>query len=153
MNSTSNTVLAEEFHNSALWAFVLTAPAIGMIVHSLRMNVLGIQIVLDVTALVIFLSAVLAWSGFRYLFTVNGVEIRALGFRLRFIPVDEIRGYQIAKWSIAGGYGIRLRGNRSAYVWGNKGVRIKTSDGEVFLGSNRPEKIIQDLELITPVLS
>ncbi len=48
-----------------------------------------------------------------------------------------------------GGYGIRGIGDRRAYVWGNRGVRIKTSEGEVFLGHSEPEKIVRDLDLIT----
>jgi hypothetical protein len=33
-------------------------------------------------------------------------------------------------------------------VWGNKGVRIMLSDGEVFLGHREPERIIHDLDFI-----
>ena len=39
-----------------------------------------------------------------------------------------------------GGYGIRGIGERRAYVWGNTGVRIMLSDGEVFLGHHEPGK-------------
>jgi hypothetical protein len=34
-------------------------------------------------------------------------------------------------------------------VWGNSGVRIKTTQGEVFLGHSEPEKIMRDLDLVT----
>ena len=40
-------------------------------------------------------------------------------------------------------------GERRAYVWGNTGVRIMLSDGEVFLGHREPEKIMNDLNAIT----
>ena len=90
----------------------------------------------------------MAWSGFHYLFTSAGVEIRTLGFRLRTIPVDQIKDYATDSWSIARGYGIRGFGNRRAYVWGNHGVRIHTSDGEVFLGHSDPPRIIRDLDAI-----
>jgi hypothetical protein len=46
------------------------------------------------------------------------------------------------------GYGIRGVGERRAYVWGNTGVRLLLSDGEVFLGHREPEKIMNDLNLI-----
>ena len=33
-----------------------------------------------------------------------------------------------------------------AYVWGNKGVRVKTTEGDVFLGHSQPERIVHDLD-------
>ena len=45
--------------------------------------------------------------------------------------------------------GVRGVGDKRAYVWGNRGVLIKTSEGEVFLGHNNPEQIIRDLDLMT----
>jgi len=76
------------------------------------------------------------------------VEIRTLGFHLRTIPVDQIKDYAADRWSLAGGYGIRGLGDRRAYVWGNQGVRIKTTVGEIFLGHNDPARIIRDLDAI-----
>ena len=93
-------------------------------------------------------SAALAWDGFRYLFSSSGVEIRALGFRLRSIPAGNIKSYAPDHWNVSGGYGIRGVGDKRAYVWGNRGVLIKTLDGEVFLGHKNPEKIIRDLDLL-----
>ena len=90
----------------------------------------------------------LAWSGFRYRFTTHGVEISTLGFRLRSIPLQNIKAYAVAPWSALGGYGIRGIGERRAYVWGNTGVRIMLADGEVFLGYAEPEKIMNDLNTI-----
>ena len=43
------------------------------------------------------------------------------------------------------GYGIRGIGNTRAYVWGNKVVHIKTSNGDVFLGHSDPDRIVRDL--------
>ena len=51
-------------------------------------------------------------------------------------------------WNPLYGYGIRGLGERRAYVWGNRGVRIKTSDGEVFLGHSNPDRIVHDLDVI-----
>jgi hypothetical protein len=39
-------------------------------------------------------------------------------------------------------------GNRRAYVWGNKGVLIKTAHGEIFLGHADPDRIVRDLDAI-----
>jgi hypothetical protein len=93
--------------------------------------------------------AVHVWTGFQYFFTSAGVEIRTLGFRLRSIPREQIRQYAVESWNPLRGYGIRGIGNRRAYVWCNHGVRIQTTDGEVFLGHNDPERIVRDLDAIT----
>jgi hypothetical protein len=90
----------------------------------------------------------LAWSGFHYRFSGHGIEISTLGFRLRSIPLQDIKAYAVAPWNPMGGYGIRGIGERRAYVWGNTGVRLMLSDGEVFLGHREPEKIMNDLNLI-----
>jgi hypothetical protein len=74
------------------------------------------------------------------------VEIRTLGFRLRSIPRADIKGYSVESWNPLRGYGIRGIGNRRAYVWCNQGVRIQTTNGEVFLGHSEPERIVRDLD-------
>jgi hypothetical protein len=94
-------------------------------------------------------SAALAWDGFRYVFTPLGVEVRALGFRLRSIPGADIKSYAPDRWTVVGGHGIRGVGDKRAYVWGNRGVLIKTVEGEVFLGHDSPEQLVRDLDLLT----
>jgi hypothetical protein len=88
-------------------------------------------------------------SGFQYRFLLDGVEIRTLGIRLRSIPKQSILSYSIEPWALARGYGIRGIGSTRAYVWGNKVVHIKTTNGEVFLGHHDPERIIRDLDQMT----
>jgi hypothetical protein len=90
----------------------------------------------------------MAWDGFHYYFTRHGVEVRTLRFRLKSIPVLEIKNYEIQPWNPVGGYGIRGLGNRKAYVWGKSGVRVEMYDGEVFLGHNDPQRIVHDLNVI-----
>jgi hypothetical protein len=68
---------------------------------------------------------------------------------LRSIPRHEIKQYEVESWNPLRGYGIRGIGNRRAYVWCNKGVRIRTTEGEVFLGHTEPERIVHDLDSIT----
>ena len=141
-------VEAEEVHGSVLWAFVftlLTAVELGVIAV-IPLN--GLRWVMALPALVLLAGAALAWSGFHYRFTAHGVEISTLGFRLRSIPLETIKTYAVAAWNPLGGYGIRGIGERRAYVWGNTGVRLLLSDGEVFLGHGEPERIMQDLNLI-----
>ena len=54
----------------------------------------------------------------------------------------------VAPWNPLYGYGVRGIGERRAYVWGNTGVRIILSEGEVFLGHGEPERIMSDLNAI-----
>jgi len=145
----TNNALAVERHDSKMLALVLGAAAVAMIAVITAIHVAGVQIALGLALILMLASATLAWDGFRYLFISSGIEIRALGFRLRSIPAADIKSYAIGRWNVIGGYGIRGVGDKRAYVWGNRGVRIETLEGEVFLGHDSPEQIIRDLDLIT----
>jgi len=141
-----STVLAEETHSGGAWTLVFVIPlGIELGVMAFVPNH-GIRLAMALGAVILIFATAAAWSGFHYLFTKAGMEVRTLGFRLRSIPTNHIREYAIAPWSPLGGYGIRGVGERRAYVWGNKGVRIKTSEGEFFLGHSQPERIVRDLE-------
>jgi hypothetical protein len=144
----ADVVEAEEVHGSPFWASVftlLTAVELGVIAV-IPLN--GLRWVMGLPVVLLLGAAALAWSGFHYRFTGHGVEISTLGFRLRSIPLQNIKAYAVAPWNPMGGYGIRGIGERRAYVWGNTGVRLMLSDGEVFLGHREPEKIMNDLDLI-----
>ena len=78
----------------------------------------------------------------------HGVEVRTLGYRLRSIPRQNILSYAAEAWNPLGGYGIRGIGNNRAFVWGNKVVHIKTTNGEVYLGHSDPQRIVRDLDLV-----
>jgi hypothetical protein len=145
----ANNVLAVERHDSKMLGFVLGVAAVAMIALIAAIPVAGVRIAIGIAVVLMLASAALAWDGFRYLFTSSGVEVRALGFRLRSIPSVEIKSYAPDHWNVIGGYGIRGVGDKRAYVWGNRGVLIKTLEGEVFLGHKNPEEIIRDLDLIT----
>ena len=101
-----------------------------------------------IVGLIGFATIAAAWSGFQYRFLRHGVEIRSLGFRLRSIPRQQIQSYAPESWSLVRGYGIRGIGNTRAYVWGNKVVHIKTSNGDVFLGHSDPDRIVRDLDRV-----
>lgn len=145
----ANNVLAVERHDSKMLALLLGAAALGIIAVMAAIPLAGVRIAIGIAIVLMLASAALAWDGFRYLFSSSGVEIRALGFRLRSIPAAEIKSYAPDKWNVIGGYGIRGVGDKRAYVWGNTGVLITTLEGEVFLGHKNPEQIIRDLNLIT----
>jgi hypothetical protein len=145
-NGLQNVLLAEETHVSRIWSLVLlpvlVVPVISVFVHP----PLLVQVSLVATVLVVLGALALIWSGFQYRFRRHGVEVRTLGFTLRTIPKQQIMGYSIEPWSLLRGYGIRGIGNRRAYVWCNKVVHIKTTDADIFLGHDDPERIVRDLD-------
>ncbi len=141
-------VLAEEVHSGKrLGGFLLGAAALlaGL---ALAIPNSTVRLALGLSAVITAAAYVMAWDGFHYYFTRHGVEVRTLGFRLKSIPVLQIKNYEIQPWNPVGGYGIRGRGNRKAYVWGKSGVRVEMYDGEVFLGHNDPQRIVHDLNVI-----
>jgi hypothetical protein len=145
----ASNVLAVERHNSKMLALVLGAATVPIVAVVATIHVPGVRIALGIGAALMLGSAALASDGFHYLFSASGVEIRALGFRLRSIPSADIQNYAIDRWNVLGGYGIRGVGHKRAYVWGNRGVLIKTIEGEVFLGHDSPEQIVRDLDSVT----
>ena len=142
-------VLAEETHSGRSWSLIILLALIGpMIGVALVPSTVGRWAVALVGVIAIATFA-MSWSGFQYRFLRHGVEVRMLGFRLRSIPRQSIVSYSIEPWAFIRGYGIRGIGSSRAYVWCNKVVHIKTSNGEIFLGHNDPERIVCDLNLVT----
>ena len=142
-------VLAEETHCGRAWSLIILLALIGpMIGVALAPSTVGGWAVALVGVIAIGTFA-MSWSGFQYRFLRQGVEVRMLGFRLRSIPRQSIVSYSIEPWAFIRGYGIRGIGSSRAYVWCNKVVHIKTSNGEIFLGHNDPERIVCDLNLVT----
>jgi hypothetical protein len=144
----SSELIAEEVHGSPLFGFIF-ALSLGGVLLSLRAVPTGsARTFLGLIGLLLLVSGLAAWSGFHYSFTRHGVEIRTLGFRLRSIPAEQIHQYATQSWNFLRGYGIRGVGSRRAYVWGNRGVQLTTTQGEVFLGHDDPDRIIRDLDTI-----
>jgi hypothetical protein len=144
----AGTVLANETHASAVFGIVLGLPAIAFAFLIAEVPIAGLKIALGVGMILLAFGAAMAASGFHYIFTPAGLEIRTLGFRVRSIPAHAIESYAADSWSGLGGYGIRGVGEWRAYVWGNRGVTIKTLEGTVFLGHDYPAKIVHDLDLL-----
>ena len=142
-------LLAEETHSGRAWSLIillaLTGPMIGVALVPSTAGRWAVALV-GVIAIATF---AMSWSGFQYRFLRHGVEIRMLGFRLRSIPKQSIVSYAIEPWAFSRGYGIRGIGTSRAYVWCNKVVHIKTSNGEIFLGHNDPQRIVRDLDMVT----
>jgi hypothetical protein len=142
-------LLAEESHAGRIWILLILPALIGPL-YSLWFShtpfVIGAAVF--VVALAAAISAVM-WSGFQYCFLRHGVEVRMLGFRLRSIPRQSIVSYSIETWSLPRGYGIRGRGSMRAFVWCNKVVHIETTNGDIYLGHNDPQRIVRDLDMVT----
>jgi hypothetical protein len=146
-------VLAEETHSGRAWSLIILLALAGpMIGVALVPSTVGRWAVVLVAVLAIGTVA-MSWSGFQYRFLRHGVEVRMLGFRLRSIPKQSIVSYSIEPWTFARGYGIRGVGGTRAYVWCNKVVHIKTTNGEVFLGHNDPGRIVRDLDMVTGLMT
>jgi hypothetical protein len=149
----ANDLLAEETHASRIWC-LLIAPAFIMPVISVFFYATTPAMIALLFVAVIGLGALaLTWSGFQYRFLRNAVEIRTLGYTLRTIPKEQIMSYSIESWSLPRGYGIRGIGSTRAYVWGNKVVHIKTTNGDVYLGHNDPQRIVRDLDRVMGYVS
>lgn len=148
-NEIQSDVLAVEAHSGRVWSLAilpaLIVPAISLFLYPNA----PAGFALIVAALVGAAALALVVGGFQYRFSRHGVEVRTLGFRLRAIPKQAIVSYSIESWGLPRGYGIRGVGSTRAYVWGNKVVHIKTTNGDVFLGHNDPEKIVRDLNQVT----
>jgi hypothetical protein len=142
-------VIAEESHGSRAWSLLFIALLLAQLLAAVVIPAPPIRIASAILALLFAVIAVQVWTGFQYLFSSAGVEVRTLGFRLRSIPREDIRQYAVESWNPLRGYGIRGIGNRRAYVWCNQGVRIETTNGEVFLGHTEPDRIVRDLDSIT----
>jgi len=143
------TVIAEESHGSRAWSLLFIALLLAQFAAIIVIPAPPVRIASIILCVLFAVIAVHVWTGFQYFFSSAGVEIRTLGFRLRSIPREDIRQYAVESWNPLRGYGIRGIGNRRAYVWCNQGVRIQTTNGEVFLGHSEPDRIVRDLDSIT----
>jgi uncharacterized protein DUF1648 len=141
-------VVAEEVHACKPWGLLFLAPLVGVAMTFAATTNAPARLGAGVVGVLLLATFAMAWDGFHYFFTRHGVEIRTLGFRLKSIPLLQIKQYEIEDWMPSRGYGIRGIGNRKAFVWGKRGVRVEMYDGEIFLGHNDPQRIVHDLNVI-----
>ncbi len=152
-DSFQSDVLAEETHSGRAWSLLILLSMTGPVIALSLARTAAVLWPVILVGVVGLGACAMAWSGFQYRFLRHGVEIRMLGFRLRSIPRQSIVSYSIEPWAFIRGYGIRGIGSTRAYVWCNKVVHIRTSNGEVFLGHSDPERIVRDLDMLTGVLT
>ena len=145
-NSSQSEVFAVETHAGRLWAGIILVALLAPALSVAMVPRAPARLALALVAVIGLGAFAMAWSGFQYRFMPHGVEIRLLGFRLRSIPRSAIVSYAIEPWAFIRGYGIRGIGSTRAYVWCNKVVHIKMSNGEVYLGHDDPERVVRDLD-------
>jgi immunity protein, SdpI family len=141
-------LLVEETHSGRAAALFILPALIGLVFAASAVPAPALRLSLALVGLIGLAMIAAAWSGFQYRFLRHGLEIRALGFRLRSIPRQQIQSYAVEPWSALRGYGIRGVGNSRAYVWTNKVVHIKTLNGDIFLGHSDPQRIVRDLDRV-----
>ncbi len=146
-------LLAEETHSGRSVALLVLPAIVVPAIAAALVPVPALRLSMALVGLVGIATIAAVWSGFQYRFLPHGLEIRILGFRLRSIPKQQIQSYAVESWSALRGYGIRGMGNTRAYVFGNKVVHIKTSNGDIFLGHSDPQRIVRDLDMVTGVLT
>lgn len=149
----SGEVLAEETHAGRIWSLLILPAIIGPAISVALYPTGPARFALAVVGVIGGGALAMVLSGFQYRFLLHGVEIRTVGIRLRTIPKQSILSYTIEPWAMLRGYGIRVAGSMRAYVWGNKVVHIKTTNGDVFLGHSDPERIVRILDQMTGFVS
>ncbi len=141
--------ITNETHASPLLAIVFLVPLVLELWMAAVVRQGVVRFAGALMCLLFLVLAAFAWTGFQYRFGPAGVEISTLGFRLRSIPLLQIESYAIEPWNLLRGYGIRGVGDSRAYVWCNRVVHIRTTQGDVFLGHDDPQRIVRDLDSIT----
>lgn len=147
-NLSQRDLLAEETHSGRIWALLILPAIVGPAVSVARFPTGPARFALVIVAVAGTGALAMVWSGFQYRFLRDRVEIRTLGFLLRTIPKQAIMSYSMESWNISRGYGLRARPGVRAYVWGNKVVHVKTTNGEVYLGHSDPETIVRHLDQV-----
>jgi hypothetical protein len=84
-------LIVEETHGSRIWSLLFIAVVLAQCVAAVAIPATPFRIASIVFVLLFAVIAVHIWTGFQYVFTSAGLEIRTLGFRLQSIPREEIQ--------------------------------------------------------------
>ena len=108
--------------------------------------------VLTAGAVTLVLSVFLA-LGFRYEIRATGVLVKGYGVTLRFIAAPDVNSVLSVTCNPLrdfGGWGIRGGPHHCAYILGgHTALRIKTTQGEFYLGTREPDRLAQEIRAIT----
>src|ERR1700688_1031013 len=93
-------VLAEEVHSGKRWSVFFLAPVIILVPSAFAIPNPTARLAMSLIAVFMVVAFAMAWDGFYYYFSRHGVEIRTLGFRLKSIPLLQIKVYEIQSWNL-----------------------------------------------------
>jgi hypothetical protein len=156
-NASSGELIAEEVHNSVRLSTMFAGISVVMICSTNLLHMAGpARGILVTVGLILLGCAVWAYTGFIYRITTAGLEIRMLGFPIRFVPAMDITAMQAKDCNPLtdfGGWGIRGIGKMRAYIWGgNRCVYLQTHAGdEIYLGIRDADRMVRELESMAPV--
>jgi hypothetical protein len=146
VSRTAGRLLAEEVHSDRRWLLLLIPAAGLMSLRAATVHEWPVPIGLLIAALALILVSGMIWDGFHYRFTTSGLEVRSLGIRLRWVPLPEIKEYRVEEHEFCG-YGWRMAPGRQWFIWsGHRGVKVRTWNGDLYLGHARPERLVRDLD-------
>lgn len=140
-------MIAEELHRGR--GGLLLYGMFGLVIYIVGVqsnDILPLRILAGALALACVAVGIMAEFGYRYRFTAEGLEISTVGFRLRFIPANQIVHYEAAKWTPGDRWNFGIFGRHRSFIWGGPGVRIETIDGSAYLGHDSPQKIVAHLD-------
>jgi uncharacterized SAM-binding protein YcdF (DUF218 family) len=92
-------LVAEEVHSGKTWSALFLAPFLAVMFTVLAVPNTVARLAAGLFEMILLCAFALAWNGFHYYFTSHGIEIRTLGFRLKSIPLVQIKQYEIGGWS------------------------------------------------------
>jgi hypothetical protein len=97
-------LIVEETHGSRVWSLLFIAILLAQCAAAAVIPATPFRVASIIFVVLFAVIAVHIWTGFQYVFTSAGLEIRTLGFRLQSIPREAIRQYSVEPWSLLRGY-------------------------------------------------
>ncbi|HSB76149.1 MAG TPA: DUF1648 domain-containing protein, partial [Terriglobales bacterium] len=70
------TLIAEEVHGSAFWAFIIALPGVLLLAVAITAPSPAARLVVSLPILLLLMGVIMAASGFHYVFSRSGLEIR-----------------------------------------------------------------------------
>lgn len=157
-SATSGTLIAQEVHGSSRLATMFGGISAAMLSSLILLKPAGVASgILMIVGFLLLACALWAFTGFVYRITSAGLEIRMLGFPIRFVPAMDIASVEAKDCNPLtdfGGWGIRGIGQMRAYIWGgNRCVYVRTHAGDkIYLGIGDADRMVRELEAMAPLV-
>jgi hypothetical protein len=156
-SATSGALIAQEVHGSSRLATTFGGISAAMLSSLILLKPAGpVSGILLTVGFLLLACALWAFTGFVYRITTAGLEIRMLGFPIRFVPALDIASVHAKACNPLtdfGGWGIRGIGRMRAYMWGgDRCVYLQTHAGDqIYLGIRDADRMVRELESMAPV--